>query len=80
MNKISCSTRCGKSACDCREKYFKQIEAENKRLQFEVSRFKSTEFVSYARLLLKKNKKLKAEVKFLQENYVKDPPHKGGAS
>ena len=26
------------------------------------------------------NKRLKAEIKFLQETYIKDPPHKGGAS
>ncbi len=26
------------------------------------------------------NKQLKAEIKFLQETYIKDPPHKGGAS
>ena len=25
-------------------------------------------------------KRLKAEIKFLQETYIKDPPHKGGAS
>jgi len=36
MDKIACSSRCGESACNCREEYFEHLKAENERLTEQI--------------------------------------------
>ncbi len=47
----------------------KQLQDEKKKLQFEVNRLNSTEFVSYARSLLKEIEQLQAELEMYKAGY-----------
>ncbi len=49
----------------------KQLQDEKKKLQFEVNRLNSTEFVSYARSLLKEIEQLQAKLEMYKVAYEK---------